>query len=68
MDKRMENYNTRINFVLEQAEPLQAALLSELFHELQRLTEENNRLRKLLVKSTQKAGSMSSRLKDALYE
>jgi hypothetical protein len=68
VDERMRDYRTRIDSALEQADPITAALLSDLYQDLKGLAEENNKLRQSLVKSAQKSNSMSSKLKDALYE
>ncbi|MDF2650745.1 MAG: hypothetical protein K0Q73_6550 [Paenibacillus sp.] len=68
MEERLIAIKRKIDTALEHADPVQSVLLLELFREVELLSEENVRLRKGLVKASQQSGSMSSKLKDALYE
>ncbi|WP_127579693.1 hypothetical protein [Paenibacillus koleovorans] len=54
--------------LLEQLDGPQRELVKALAHRADRLADENARLRTAVLKSTRVTGTMSSKLKDALYE
>lgn len=67
MMNESQSYQMRVEQLTPHASEEAAQLLRDLVAEVERLKQENERLRHIVLKSTRKT-SMSSKLKDALYE
>lgn len=66
-EQKLQQYRSRVEQATQSADRASSALLGELLQELEQLQKDNDRLRLTLIKSSRKT-SMSSKLKDALYE
>ncbi|MGZ9584666.1 hypothetical protein [Paenibacillus marinisediminis] len=65
--REQKSYRAQVEQALQSSNATTGALLTELLEEVERLSLENDRLRQTVVKYSRKS-SMSSKLKDALYE
>ncbi|UHA73959.1 hypothetical protein [Paenibacillus sp. 481] len=67
IEPMLTSYKQRIGSVEQTLNPESKQLMLELLEQIEQLSGENERLRKSILKQVPKA-TMSSKLKDALYE